>query len=398
MRLTLLFIIAALTILSVTKSHSWEISEPQAYHQYVDGNMVREIVSVDGAVWCATWRSLVEWSIPDYTYRSVYDNRLYNYHFVSVSPSGTVWGQADDVDNFNNDVLFSYSNGSFTVFPFPGEIEITGTYADQHDNLWLGTESSGVWRFDGENWKSWQSDDWFRESPVSILIDGDGVTWFVTSSDGVYSFDGETWIHYTRDNGLPTNHLRGGMFDHSGRLLVWSNLGIGVFENGYWETQSEKNSLPESNIMSLDMGNDGTIWAGTYNGGVIVNDGSGWRQYSGEDTLLSNKVSDIAVGSDGTVWMVHDKTYRGITVFKNGDFEWLATYSSDLPSNDVYAVEVDTNGIVWFAADIGLISFDGENWEVYSGEILSGSSIRDIYATPDGSVWITYPLLSLIHI
>ena len=60
-----------------------------------------------------------------------------------------------------------------------------------------------------------------------------------------------------------------------------------------------------------------------------------------------------------------------------------------LPSSEVYDVEVDSNGVIWFATDRGLSSFNGYEFETYTTEDgLANNTILKIWNDPSGNYWL----------
>ncbi len=72
---------------------------------------------------------------------------------------------------------------------------------------------------------------------------------------------------------------------------------------------------------------------------------------------------------------------------------WIAytTANSDIPSNTVRAVVVDSSGVVWVGTqDSGLASFDGTSWRIYNEEssLLPDNRVNALAVDPGGSLWI----------
>jgi len=66
-----------------------------------------------------------------------------------------------------------------------------------------------------------------------------------------------------------------------------------------------------------------------------------------------------------------------------------------IPVKNVNSITVDHENIKWFSTDAGIISFDGENWNLYDGNMnLPNQNLKDVayVANPDGSeLWIASP-------
>ncbi len=59
-----------------------------------------------------------------------------------------------------------------------------------------------------------------------------------------------------------------------------------------------------------------------------------------------------------------------------------------LPSSEVYAVEVDSNGMVWFATDRGVCSYNGYEFKTYTTEDgLANNTVLTIWKDWKGNFW-----------
>jgi ligand-binding sensor domain-containing protein len=63
--------------------------------------------------------------------------------------------------------------------------------------------------------------------------------------------------------------------------------------------------------------------------------------------------------------------------------------ASDLIQSEILHISQSSNGILWFADDRDLLSFDGENWQVYLDKNALGNiRITDLAIAPDGDLWL----------
>jgi Histidine kinase/Y_Y_Y domain/Two component regulator propeller len=75
----------------------------------------------------------------------------------------------------------------------------------------------------------------------------------------------------------------------------------------------------------------------------------------------------------------------------NGQEPVYYNYRSNngLPSNEVYNVQADRNGFLWFATDRGVARFDGSHFVTFSvNDGIEGNVVNDIFIAPNGDVWI----------
>jgi hypothetical protein len=86
----------------------------------------------------------------------------------------------------------------------------------------------------------------------------------------------------------------------------------------------------------------------------------GWTTYvTRNSNLPSDSVRALAVDTDGSVWAGMD---RGTAHFESGQWEVYNTANSGLIDDTVRAVAIDGSGRLWFGTDHGLSVLDGEQW------------------------------------
>src|SRR5690606_29525426 len=109
----------------------------------------------------------------------------------------------------------------------------------------------------------------------------------------------------------------------------------------------------------------GSIWAGTYYGGVNVYHANvipfkTYKHYSYKNSLSSNVISAIVEDAKGNLWIgteaeglnYYDRTSGHFTNYRSG-----TSKENFLSSNLIKAISIDKNGNVWIAAYEGGLDF-----------------------------------------
>jgi len=174
---------------------------------------------------------------------------------------------------------------------------------DGMDNLWVGTEGNGVWRY-----------------APNVSTNGQ-------------------WTHYSQKSGVG-NHLTPALSPASG---------------------GEGDGLGDDYAYSVAVDKQGRIWVGHLNHGVSVYNGTSWRNYDVPHGPIGERVFKIAVcPTDGDVWI---GTSAGLTRYEVSKDEWkhytrnaegrmqnaemgnqlpqLPTSNSYLPSDQISAIAFD---------------------------------------------------------
>lgn len=75
---------------------------------------------------------------------------------------------------------------------------LKGSKAQVGTSNGVALKGTGVSRFDGKNWHTYNSyEGLVYDNVTSIVIDSQGNKWFVTSKKGVSKFDDRLWTSYT---------------------------------------------------------------------------------------------------------------------------------------------------------------------------------------------------------
>jgi ligand-binding sensor domain-containing protein len=132
------------------------------------------------------------------------------------------------------------------------------------------------------------------------------------------------------------------------------------------------------------------VWFGT-DAGAARWDGVAIEVFTTADGLASNDVQAIDIDTEGNVWLA--SMYGGVSVRHFDSGEWRTFTTEDgLVANGVWAVVADPRGGVWVASssdEIGGVSrFDGTAWTGYTGaDGLISDGAFDIAVDSRGHVW-----------
>lgn len=212
---------------------------------------------------------------------------------------------------------------------------------DRQHRLWIGCEGSlCILNPENGNKLFFQNDP---NNPNSISNNSIESTLLDKSSGNIWiaTWDGLNLVKFPEKEELTTNNVKFTVFKH--------NAG-------------DTNTLSENKVISLCLDKKGTLWAGTYGGGLnsIEFNGSSpdnakkyiIRNYKKEDGLPNNVIYGILADNDNNIWI---STNEGMSVlnYQNRDFKnfnmddglqsnqffWRAYYQS--PSGKMYFGGVD---------------------------------------------------------
>lgn len=130
-----------------------------------------------------------------------------------------------------------------------------------------------------------------------------------------------------------------------------------------------------------------------------------WEQYTTSNSgLPSDYVYDIAIDGDGVKWFGTD---QGVASFDGTTWTIYNSSNSDLPGDNVRAIAIDGDGVKWFGTDQGVASLDGDTWSTYNtfnsdlpsndvraiaidGDRVKWFGVDQSVASFDGTIWTVY--------
>ena len=253
-----------------------------------------------------------------------------------------------------------------------------------------------------------QTADQIAKYVVEIFEDTKGNLWFGTMSKGVARYDGDSLTYFGPKNGLPSHTIASIAEDEAGNIWLGTHNGLAKFDGENFQYFLKKDGLIHDRVSHVLVDSKGTIWVGTW-GGVSVYDGVKFTDFplpNPDVELLTYQttmdwVTTIMEDSAGNIWFGRDG--YGVCKYDGKNFSHF-TKKEGLPSNCVQGILEDNNGHMWFSCRIvekdspnveersgagGLSRYDGEKIVQFPAvKGLSKSDIYSIYKDKKGNIWI----------
>jgi PAS domain S-box-containing protein len=243
-----------------------------------------------------------------------------------------------------------------------GDGGINVLFEDREGNLWIGG-GRGLGRIRDSAFVTYSSvSDRRFEHNGPVYVDPEGRTWLAPAQGGLYLLQNGRVQPVTL---IPPTEV---VYSISGRAdVVWVGRQRGgltrlQFRNGAIASQSytEANGLAQNSVYAVYESRDGSVWAGTLNGGVSRFKDGHFTTYKTTNGLASNSVSSILETRDGAMWFA---TPGGLSSFSGG--QWR-TYTSveGLPSPEVNCLFEDSSGTLWSGTSAGLAYFVSNHFQI----------------------------------
>jgi ligand-binding sensor domain-containing protein len=315
---------------------------------------------------------------------------------------------------------------------------ITGIAITATDKVYVAGFSSdgkdfnggGLSFYNGSGWEHYNRtntalpDDTLQD----LTIDNKGYLWMTAGNHhaGIVRFDGKNWKHFHTGNTseLPTNNVaaianskNGLWFATTKGLLTWNGTAFSFkpYSNGFGRKFSNYlNADGSLDLSALAVEDNGAIWLGTSNKGVIFVHDKLTKNYTVANSLLnSDAVSKIWIDKDHREWFLtgswnadwlrtypknHNVNYLyntgGITVLKENsrvaDPNWTiyTDNNTDLTLGTTFSISEDKTGNIWMpTTGDGLIKIKDGDFTVYkpAGAL---TALTKAYLADDGKIYL----------
>ena len=219
---------------------------------------------------------------------------------------------------------------------------VNAVHQTRDGSLWIGTET-GLSRFQSGQFTNYTHAERRRNIVRSLAEDADGNLWIGTLGDGVDCFRDGAFTHYPLPGELPGNKVRALAVGHGGALWIGTAGGLHRLHDGQITTWTKANGIPHNEVSALHEDRRGRLWLGTEGGGLALLDRRGSR---GEEALTFRSGLPAPCSTNDQSLLTSAATLR------------MFTMTNGLPSDRVWALHEDSDGVVWIGTERGLARVD----------------------------------------
>jgi signal transduction histidine kinase/ligand-binding sensor domain-containing protein/ActR/RegA family two-component response regulator len=199
-------------------------------------------------------------------------------------------------------------------------------------------------------------------------------------------FTHSAWL---MEDGLPQNSIKSIAQTADGYLWLATQAGLVRFDGVRFTVFTTANApaLTNSNVMTLLAAQDGSLWIGTYGGGLTrLKDGK-FTTYTTRDGLAHDVVFTLCEDRNRDLWIgTHG---GGLSRWRDGKFTTFST-KEGLSNSFVRAIHEDRQGDLWIGTDGGgLNRFSSGKFTVFDKQDgLPSNIILSIHEDRHGSLWL----------
>lgn len=259
--------------------------------------------------------------------------------------------------------FYNYSDNLPTQSPFPANT-IQSVYVDQMQNVWLGTYKNGVLAYSPT---SSRFTTIHLGDVCSITQDRQGMLWCGTNESGIVSYDlrtGEQRTFSKAVTGLGTDVVVSSYCDRDGTVWFGTyNGGLAALRDGQWTVYRDATStLASDNVWSISGDRYGNIILGLLGGGLqVLNPRTGqFTTYNTHNSALtSDYLNSVSQTPDGRIIIGHS---MGFSIY-DPKTHLIKSYDrgkdgTPFPSPSTNMAFMDSRGLIWLASATSLSFYD----------------------------------------
>lgn len=269
---------------------------------------------------------------------------------------------------------------------FSNRVSVQVLLEDHTGSLWIGTSADGLFRLKG---KELEHVSVSHPNITALMEDREGNLWVGTGGGGLNMIRPRAADLISTRAGLPFESVRSVCEDSEG--VLWAALqngSLALNHAGQWTEMSSANGWPGGDTTCVTPDQDGGIWIGTRDRGLQHWRGGKFQEWGVREGLENLSVRSLLQAANGELIIATDTPSR-VWLFKDGKFHRLHAPPG---IHAIRALTEGTDGTVWAGTSDGQILRIQGNVVTNELEAQKGPpfSVRCLYTTPDGSLWIGY--------
>ena len=255
---------------------------------------------------------------------------------------------------------------------------------DHAGRLLVGTEGTGLYRFEKDHWLRVLSVSGKSVNDIYVLKqDRNGFLW-IGADNGLFSYRDDKLRKFSLDHG--PSQVTSMVEDRDGSLWVGSEEGLYRWSQGTFQPLTTNQGPSGNQVYSLCEDSEGSLWVGAIDGGLTQLRDEKITSFTWHEGLAGSKFRSLQEDNDGTLWI------GGLGGFLNR-YQDGRVENFRLPIRfeniDINSLENDAGGSLWLGTDSGLLFFhDGRFREIPLPGPKPNMATRCVLKDRAGRLWV----------
>ena len=253
---------------------------------------------------------------------------------------------------------------------------VTAIVQDSMGRIWTGHKNGRIAILEHDSIRNFNPQEGLSGNEISdLFIDSRGILWFSTLGDGLYFFRNDRLYRLDENEKLPDLFVYCVAEDKSGKIVAGTDAGVAMCtltdNKTHIDVLNYENGLPDNIVKKIIIENDGMMWMGTEDKGIISYNPA-TKKYNSLFTNWSHGVISDFITSGSQVWI--SSSQDGLIVFDRNTGE-TKIYGEQAGQGltSVKSLLADREGNIWTGTKSGVLRTPGNNFEF----INDFSSVKD---------------------
>ncbi len=272
-----------------------------------------------------------------------YNGDKFNYFtkkegLAGLNITGIIEDQIGNLWISTNEGISKYDGASFVNYTVENGLNsnsVWSIYQDKKGVIWAGTYD-GLCKFDGVNFQTVElpfdnarelNTGWENKMIHTILEDRKGDLWIGTDSYGLFKYDGESFKQFSETEGFNGKTVLNILEDSKGNIWFGTLKGglIQYDGNSFNRLMDEK--ISEVNrVWTMKEDKAGNIWFNSRREGLFRYDGTTFTKFDNSNGLMNIRVSSILEDTEGRIWL---GTAMGLHVYYENKIVNLSGFTGE---------------------------------------------------------------------
>lgn len=270
---------------------------------------------------------------------------------------------------------------------------------DHNHRKWVGC-SYGLGLYNDTSWTMYTTansglpDD----NIVCVGIDKNNVAWIGTNNGGLARFDGTTWtVWNTSNSSLPSDEVKCIAFDTLGNKWIGTANGLAKFNDTtftVWNLTNSSMFLVVIHAIAIDKNN--VKYISSLNNGLYYYNDTTFIHYTVSNSYLQdNFVYAIALDSSQTRW--YGTAGKGLMAQHTDSVTWEWYYPLNTPADSAWTVNcivIDSMQRKYQGSELtGVVRYDGVNWDYWktNNSPIPSNNVKALAMEGNSILWIGTP-------